>query len=299
MLLIATTGWGQQEDKQRALDAGFDLHLTKPVSPDELANLLAGADGSARTMKSRGRPHLARRPAAPAVHETGHETPGSADIRASPRRCSAPRDNAPKRSSPGASSKSAWFRFGTDPAKSVTAGVRSSRPCASWNFVEGRNLVVRQRVLWPPCRTVFAKGAGGRSRAPEGGHALVGHRTPRDARRARRHVGTIPIRRERSRNRPRRRRLRCREPCAPTAGHITRCHRDDSRPRAQKYLDVACAGGPSRRRSDSAVRSRGLPIRCPVLRRELEQAGASAGIAMSLRATGPAPTRYRRGCSRR
>jgi len=46
MLLIATTGWGQQEDKQRALDAGFDLHLTKPVSPDELANLLAARMGA-------------------------------------------------------------------------------------------------------------------------------------------------------------------------------------------------------------------------------------------------------------
>ena len=46
MLLIATTGWGQQEDKQRALDAGFDLHLTKPVSPSELANLLAARMGA-------------------------------------------------------------------------------------------------------------------------------------------------------------------------------------------------------------------------------------------------------------
>ena len=46
MLLIATTGWGQQEDKQRALDAGFDLHLTKPVSPSDLANLLAARMGA-------------------------------------------------------------------------------------------------------------------------------------------------------------------------------------------------------------------------------------------------------------
>src|SRR5688572_1585721 len=40
-LLIALTGWGQPEDKQRCIDAGFDFHLTKPVEPDELAQLLA------------------------------------------------------------------------------------------------------------------------------------------------------------------------------------------------------------------------------------------------------------------
>ncbi|MGH8259527.1 MAG: hybrid sensor histidine kinase/response regulator, partial [Steroidobacteraceae bacterium] len=31
--LIALTGWGQQEDKRQALEAGFDMHLTKPVDP--------------------------------------------------------------------------------------------------------------------------------------------------------------------------------------------------------------------------------------------------------------------------
>ncbi|HVZ75921.1 MAG TPA: ATP-binding protein [Candidatus Paceibacterota bacterium] len=35
-VLIALTGYGQQEDKQRALEAGFDAHLTKPVGIDEL-----------------------------------------------------------------------------------------------------------------------------------------------------------------------------------------------------------------------------------------------------------------------
>jgi CheY-like chemotaxis protein len=28
--LIAVTGWGQENDKRRALTAGFDHHLTKP-----------------------------------------------------------------------------------------------------------------------------------------------------------------------------------------------------------------------------------------------------------------------------
>ncbi|MGH8170597.1 MAG: ATP-binding protein [Steroidobacteraceae bacterium] len=38
--LIALTGWGQQEDKRQALEAGFDMHLTKPVDPQQLRNLL-------------------------------------------------------------------------------------------------------------------------------------------------------------------------------------------------------------------------------------------------------------------
>ena len=39
MKLIAVTGWGQESDKRRALAAGFDHHLTKPVDPDRLALL--------------------------------------------------------------------------------------------------------------------------------------------------------------------------------------------------------------------------------------------------------------------
>jgi CheY-like chemotaxis protein len=37
--LIAVTGWGQDSDKRRALAAGFDHHLTKPVDPDRLEGL--------------------------------------------------------------------------------------------------------------------------------------------------------------------------------------------------------------------------------------------------------------------
>jgi CheY-like chemotaxis protein len=43
MVIIALTGWGQLQDKRRALDAGFDAHLTKPVDLDELARILAGS----------------------------------------------------------------------------------------------------------------------------------------------------------------------------------------------------------------------------------------------------------------
>jgi len=39
--LIAVTGYGQPADQRRALEAGFDLHLTKPVDVDELLRLLA------------------------------------------------------------------------------------------------------------------------------------------------------------------------------------------------------------------------------------------------------------------
>jgi len=42
-LLIAITGWGQEQDKQRALAAGFDQHLTKPIDPNGLEALLQRA----------------------------------------------------------------------------------------------------------------------------------------------------------------------------------------------------------------------------------------------------------------
>ena len=43
-LLIALTGWGHDENRQRTKEAGFDHHLVKPVDPEELSKLLsAGA----------------------------------------------------------------------------------------------------------------------------------------------------------------------------------------------------------------------------------------------------------------
>jgi CheY-like chemotaxis protein len=42
MALVALTGWGQEEDKQRATEAGFDHHLTKPVDIAHLGAVLAG-----------------------------------------------------------------------------------------------------------------------------------------------------------------------------------------------------------------------------------------------------------------
>jgi CheY-like chemotaxis protein len=40
MTLVALSGWGQDDDKRRALDAGFDHHFTKPMDLPALANLL-------------------------------------------------------------------------------------------------------------------------------------------------------------------------------------------------------------------------------------------------------------------
>jgi PAS domain S-box-containing protein len=49
ILLIAVSGYGQPEDRARALEAGFDLHLVKPVAVDDLeaqiARVLAGRGG--------------------------------------------------------------------------------------------------------------------------------------------------------------------------------------------------------------------------------------------------------------
>jgi CheY-like chemotaxis protein len=38
--MLALTGWGQADDKERARAAGFDRHLTKPVDPDFVERLL-------------------------------------------------------------------------------------------------------------------------------------------------------------------------------------------------------------------------------------------------------------------
>ena len=41
VLLVALTGYGRDEDRRRAFEAGFDHHLTKPADPEELRRLLA------------------------------------------------------------------------------------------------------------------------------------------------------------------------------------------------------------------------------------------------------------------
>jgi signal transduction histidine kinase len=43
VVLVALTGWGQEQDQQRAYAAGFDHHVTKPAEPDVLDELIAAA----------------------------------------------------------------------------------------------------------------------------------------------------------------------------------------------------------------------------------------------------------------
>ena len=42
VVLAALTGWGQQEDRRRTAEAGFDHHLVKPPEPDAVEGILAG-----------------------------------------------------------------------------------------------------------------------------------------------------------------------------------------------------------------------------------------------------------------
>jgi CheY-like chemotaxis protein len=41
-VLIALTGWGQEQDRNRSKEAGFDYHLTKPVDPQTLKEFFVG-----------------------------------------------------------------------------------------------------------------------------------------------------------------------------------------------------------------------------------------------------------------
>ncbi len=53
VFLIALSGYGRIEDRRRALDAGFDLHVVKPVNPDRLSGVIA-------SMQRRRREELAK-----------------------------------------------------------------------------------------------------------------------------------------------------------------------------------------------------------------------------------------------
>jgi CheY-like chemotaxis protein len=56
-VLVALTGYGREEDRQRASEAGFDHHLVKPVTPDAILAVLGPAhpsSGSSRPAGSSG-----------------------------------------------------------------------------------------------------------------------------------------------------------------------------------------------------------------------------------------------------
>jgi CheY-like chemotaxis protein len=41
IVVAALTGWGQNEDKERSRQAGFDFHMVKPINPALLEDVLA------------------------------------------------------------------------------------------------------------------------------------------------------------------------------------------------------------------------------------------------------------------
>lgn len=44
LILVALTGWGQEEDRRRAYEAGFDFHLVKPVNAGAIERLLSSLE---------------------------------------------------------------------------------------------------------------------------------------------------------------------------------------------------------------------------------------------------------------
>lgn len=50
-ILIAQTGWGQEEDMRRSQQAGFNFHLTKPLNFDALKKILAAAESARHSVK--------------------------------------------------------------------------------------------------------------------------------------------------------------------------------------------------------------------------------------------------------
>jgi PAS domain S-box-containing protein len=48
-VLVAVTGWGQEQDRQRAIEAGFDQHLVKPIAAETVESLLQSLARGARS----------------------------------------------------------------------------------------------------------------------------------------------------------------------------------------------------------------------------------------------------------
>jgi CheY-like chemotaxis protein len=53
VVLVALTGWGQDEDQRHAREAGFDHHLTKPAEPQRIEELIASV--TPRSRRAAGR----------------------------------------------------------------------------------------------------------------------------------------------------------------------------------------------------------------------------------------------------
>ncbi len=63
--LVALTGWGQDSDRRRSREAGFDSHLVKPLDLETLTDLLArlpSPSAQGRAVANGGTPPLGRSP---------------------------------------------------------------------------------------------------------------------------------------------------------------------------------------------------------------------------------------------
>jgi CheY-like chemotaxis protein len=56
IVLVALTGYGQADDRRRAKEAGFTVHLVKPVVPEALQRLLAGIEPAKESAGAGQRP---------------------------------------------------------------------------------------------------------------------------------------------------------------------------------------------------------------------------------------------------
>jgi CheY-like chemotaxis protein len=54
-VLVALTGWGQDDDRRRSMEAGFDHHLTKPVEFAAIQKLLAECGANPRQRRQPNR----------------------------------------------------------------------------------------------------------------------------------------------------------------------------------------------------------------------------------------------------
>jgi signal transduction histidine kinase len=52
--IVALTGWGQREDRQRTAEAGFDAHLVKPVTDTDLFLILTSSDADVQVAPTQG-----------------------------------------------------------------------------------------------------------------------------------------------------------------------------------------------------------------------------------------------------
>ncbi|HTR06076.1 MAG TPA: ATP-binding protein [Paraburkholderia sp.] len=54
MVVIALTGWGQDEDRRKTIAAGFDWHITKPANPDQIKTLIVCSRGELQAARRAG-----------------------------------------------------------------------------------------------------------------------------------------------------------------------------------------------------------------------------------------------------